>query len=933
MGRTGGSPLIGRDAEWLVLSGALDQLTGGAGRMVWLEGEPGIGKSALVDALVAEATARRVTVLRGAGDEATQLLPLYLVAECVGVSAGSPGTVRAEIAELLGGGRGAGVLDPVLAASERVLELVDRLCSEGPLLLVTEDLQWADTASLAVWERMGRAVDQIPLLLVGTSRPATHRPEVGRLRDVVAERADVVLPVTSLDDAGVAELAERVLAARTGLDIAEELARCGGNPLFLRELLADLVREGRVETTEGTVRLRPGVSGVPGTLTATIRRRLSQLDPRTRAVLRTAALLGNEFDALELAQVTRKAADTLVEPLDQAVAEGILLEVGDRLAFRHALIRQVLEEELPVSMRRALHAQFARTLAEEGALVNAVVRHLLAVSGQLESWVARWLAGLPERMVFAEPRIAAQLLRQVLDPPVSGGEQREVLLARLVAVLFWLGDTAQAGELADEAVRAGGDPERNARMRLYRVRIASRMAENETALAAAAAAAADERVPEVWRARIRAWASLVLVKEGRFADAYQEAQLALADGTRLDDPLTAGYARHTLSHLGTGDAALAHIDAGLAGLGTDPDAVELRLLMLSNRLALLNNLGRQEEFHTTASQTLILASRVGAVRADRNSLPVAMGCYDFGAWDEALTHLDSMQSPLSAPVLIGRHGLAALIAAHREDWERLHKHVLATSAVPVTPGDVRIFSGYVVAAQAIRAEADGAPGRAVELLTRWLDPGLGIDAKERHMWLPELARLALAAGDTATARAAVAAADVDAAQLDALPRQRAAAQLCQGQLDDDVPLLRAAAEAYRRRGWTIGHAAALEEVAVRLARAGDLLAARATFTQTVRAYADLGATWDLRRADARLRAYGVRRGPRSLDRRPATGWGALTPTERRVAALVANGHSNPDIAAELYTSRRTVEAHVSHILGKLNVRSRMEIMKAFAAHC
>jgi len=128
----------------------------------------------------------------------------------------------------------------------------------------------------------------------------------------------------------------------------------------------------------------------------------------------------------------------------------------------------------------------------------------------------------------------------------------------------------------------------------------------------------------------------------------------------------------------------------------------------------------------------------------------------------------------------------------------------------------------------------------------------------------------------------------------------------------------------------MGHAAALEEVATRLAAEPDQRAARSVFTQAVRAYAELGATWDLRRADARLRVHGIRRGSRSLYRRPAQGWAALTPTEVRVAELVAKGRSNPDIAAELYMSRRTAQAHVSHILGKLGLRSRMELMKVVA---
>ena len=90
-------------------------------------------------------------------------------------------------------------------------------------------------------------------------------------------------------------------------------------------------------------------------------------------------------------------------------------------------------------------------------------------------------------------------------------------------------------------------------------------------------------------------------------------------------------------------------------------------------------------------------------------------------------------------------------------------------------------------------------------------------------------------------------------------------------------------------------------------------------------YADLAATWDTRRAAARLRPHGIRLGVRGARRRPQTGWDALTETEIRVAELVATGRSNPAIAARLMLSRRTVETHVSHILAKLQARSRREI--------
>src|SRR4029453_14149830 len=104
---------------------------------------------------------------------------------------------------------------------------------------------------------------------------------------------------------------------------------------------------------------------------------------------------------------------------------------------------------------------------------------------------------------------------------------------------------------------------------------------------------------------------------------------------------------------------------------------------------------------------LILAGRAGTARSGLLEAAAAMGAFDFGAWDDALVHLDSIQPPQPRRVDMVTAGVAALIAGHREDWPRLRDLVAAGSAIPITSGDVRIYSGYLTAARAIRAEADG----------------------------------------------------------------------------------------------------------------------------------------------------------------------------------------------------------------------------------
>ena len=143
---------------------------------------------------------------------------------------------------------------------------------------------------------------------------------------------------------------------------------------------------------------------------------------------------------------------------------------------------------------------------------------------------------------------------------------------------------------------------------------------------------------------------------------------------------------------------------------------------------------------------------------------------------------------------------------------------------------------------------------------------------------------------------------------------------------DPVPLIRAA-EAYATIGRLLPRAQALEAAAVAYAESGANVPARSCYNDAYAGYQALGARWDLARIQATFRAYGIRRGPLAKHRRADHGWESLTPAERTVVALVAQGLSNPQIAGQLFLSRRTVQSHVSHILTKLKLSSRMDIAR------
>ena len=194
------------------------------------------------------------------------------------------------------------------------------------------------------------------------------------------------------------------------------------------------------------------------------------------------------------------------------------------------------------------------------------------------------------------------------------------------------------------------------------------------------------------------------------------------------------------------------------------------------------------------------------------------------------------------------------------------------------------------------------------------------------MLLLPLVRLMLETGDTASAAKAAVAARKEA-EREPLRVRVVIADQCSSLVAGDAAAALTAAEYYEVTGRVPDQAAALEDAAALMARQGDATAARRALATALELYEELGATWDVSRAVARLREYGIRRTRAISAHRPQTGWGSLTPTETKVASLVAEGQSNPDIAAQLFLSRNTVQTHVSHILTKLGARSRAEVIR------
>jgi DNA-binding CsgD family transcriptional regulator len=217
---------------------------------------------------------------------------------------------------------------------------------------------------------------------------------------------------------------------------------------------------------------------------------------------------------------------------------------------------------------------------------------------------------------------------------------------------------------------------------------------------------------------------------------------------------------------------------------------------------------------------------------------------------------------------------------------------------------------------------------ALRALTNWFD-GSTEELGQAEDLVADAARLAIKIGDLTTAQSLAKQAE-EFAEGAETPYRQANALYCIGLVDHDAPKLLAAAKRYADASRPLLMAKAYEAAAEEFVQLDDRHAAREAMEKSIEAYSGLGAQADINRVQANFRDHGIRRGPHSKHRRAQSGWDSLTDAELKIAAFVAEGLSNPEIARRLVTSPRTVGTHVSHILKKINLVTRAEIAREWA---
>ncbi|MEU8781666.1 AAA family ATPase [Streptomyces sp. NPDC048637] len=805
--------LRGREEEQAELDRLLARAAKGPGAGVLLTGEPGIGRTAMLSTAAALARRSGTQVLSAAGKQLERRMAFSVIAQCLGIHPAAADPQRATAVEILyarrRGTNTAGYPRPGMAAVQALIHLVEELCAQGPLALLLDDLQWADPASLLVLHRLSLAWHDLPLFVLGAHRPDHDGTGLAPLRRSLGTEGWSELRLGGLDPDTIACVIAHHLGARPGPGLLRLAEAAAGNPSYLVDLWTALRTDGWIERRDG--RAEVVAPGVPPSLTETVTRRLDFLSDPALHALQAATVLGVRFAAADWSTLLGVPAQQLLGLVHEAQQSGVLHHDGNLLTFQHGLIRQVLYQSMPDTLRSMLRAGMDRLTTPAGAVDEAAAAPPCDVPRRLPFW-------------------------PVPVPAPDGGD----------------------------AVPTVSDPFRRP-------------------------APTDRSRP--MRAQALYALGLQRALEADFVEAIRLLQQAL----RLTPEKT-----HPTQWLG--------IRLTMATCFADMDGTDecVRLLGATHRQA----------------------AEAGGVFLPWFHMANAVCHFVAGRWDDALAQVGAGLREDASSLSGALNGLAALIALHRDQHVQAVTHLEAAARAPAQSTSALLWPPDLLpwCATALLHEMRGETQQAFDALRQLWDQGEDPlhETPVLTFLAPELLRLALAHGDTGYARQVLNRAEYQAQRTGAVCH-RGDAHHSRGLFDGDPALILRAAESYRSAPRPLKEAYAYTDAAELLGRAGRIKDASLLLRKALDIYDGLGATWDRNRAVQRLHTAGIRRAFRGRDRRPAKGWDALTATELRIAALVAEGCTNPEISARMVRSRNTVQTHVSSILRKLDLTSRVEI--------
>lgn len=930
------TPLRGRDAELAFIEARLDALDRGEGGIIRVEGPVGIGRSRILAESAAAARRRGTRVFEGAADPDEQFVPLGPLLDGL-LSGDEPlsGALR--------------LRDLATTPGQRfwlLQELGDRLretARNGPLLVVLDDLQWCDDLTLLTFNTLAAGLSAHAILWLaavrGGSVPSGVRTTLDRIRQAGAHE----LALGALDDQATTRITEDVLGAAPDPDVLCIARRAEGVPQLLVELLGSLREAVTIEN--GTARLSAGPPA-PRELPSVVRR-LDQLSDEARELVQTAAAVGGPVTVALLAELLGRSSAALITAVRESLDADLITESGDRLAFRHDLIREAVEAGLPLPLRQALRGQVAELppgsaaspaerLGPSAGRAAPAGAAEAGKAGPEDAAEADRLRSAAAELAATAPGPAAERSLKALELTAADAPERPRVIAETIPLLWQTGRAAQARELGASALAAGGlGPEDEARIRLALARLAAPFDFSE-AVRQARAGAALPGIPVDVRGRLLAMLAVGLSMSGEHSAAEQVAaeawETAAAAGDRsAEATLTTVHSAVSFHRMDLTEAfRQAERAAALAdalGVSTSlwvPEALWHALLS--------NTTGRSAEALAAAEDGIRITREQGRTAATRMWLMTrsrilleAGRLTDARADAEAASATTDDLGPGNFADVTLRYVMMR-VALHTNDQQTARTYAaearrMRSDGAPV----VRHFGSWMLA---LMADFEGRPDRAMAEL----DEVMTSPAADRPAYAglvdpadaPFLVRLALRAGAHERAAQAVALAERLAVLNPDLTFLAATAAHARGLLDNDLAPLVRAVRLYEDCPRPLARASALEDAGRKLA-ATRMPEAVPYFDTALALYARAGAERDVARVRRRLRAAGVRRRPSTAGLSGA--WPELTAAEIRVVRLVARGLTNQQVAEHLSLSPHTVSSHLRRAFTKLDITSRVELTR------
>ncbi len=912
------TPIRGRDEELKLVRDCLATLAARRrGGVVIVEGPPGIGKTRLLQEFRTHAD-KRVRPLFGQAFEYQQTVPfgpLFMA------------TLRAD--PPIGH---ASVLRRVNAADLRYLVVQDLQAAIGaaaaqtPLVIVIDDIHWADHATLLAIRSLTTGLANAAVLWVLAVRTGAGGSAVGTTVSLLERDGARVLRLGAVGLPAVAEIVADVLHAEADESLLSLAGKANGSPFLVMELIQGLQEENRIVVKGG----RAGVTGqeLPRRLTATMQERLDRMSEDARRVVQVASVLPDSFSAGLLADTLERRPLGLVAAVEEAVRADLLAEDGDRLRFRHDLLRQATRQSLPQSLRRAMERDVVNVLLDGGAAPSEVATQLARSAEVGDKAAIRALRQAAQSLAGGDPATAADISKRALRLLPWQDPARGPLVAETVVLLNQAMRYGEARQLAVATLSDSLSPQEEADVRLGLSMLSpqpagQRAEENRRALEL-------DSINDLTRARHLGWLAYNLAMDGQTEGVRAAIDDALAAAASSDDTLTTVLAEVAMAQAncadGYGERTAESLDR-LADLLHDADSGAVQHFAAANRTLVLTTLGLIDDATASVSERLRLA------RAQRNYMALqlltqiqAMIHLAAGRLDEARAAVESLppQERMTWTRIGGRLGMMVLagVATHAGDRSLLREVAVQARDAYTAGGPAFRKEGLAVLAQAAWHRGD-----AQEAL-RWLTDDFAL--LQTPLWAVDLdhlllaARVAAATADAGLCEQVLRAASLLSREEPGMPLFTAVAQQARAILERDPDALLAAAKSLSELPRPLLHAAAAEDAGVELTRANRGSEALESLTVAFDTYVQCGATADAQRVGQALREHGVSRRV-VANPRPQTGVDSLTESELKVAHLVAAGATNRAVAQRLYLSPHTVNTHLRNTFTKLGIRSRTEL--------